>query len=60
MKKPEHLIDVCTSRDVTKEELIQLIERNFPDSFGQIAVITTNKSDNGIFQSITFGKVLEF
>jgi len=60
MKKPEHLIDVCTSRDVTKEELIQLIERNFPDSFGRIAVITTNKSDNGIFQSITFGKVLEF
>lgn len=60
MKKPEHLINVCTPHDVTKEELIQLIEKNFSDSFGRIAAITTNESDNGIFQSITFGKVLEF
>lgn len=35
MKKPEHLIDVCTSRDVTKEELIQLIERNFLIALGK-------------------------
>ena len=60
MRKTDHLINICTSRDVTKEELIQLIENNFPDSCGRIAVITTSESDNGIFQSITFGKVLEF
>lgn len=60
MRKPDHLINVCTPHDVTKEELIQIIEKNFPDSFGRIAVITTNESDNGTFQSITFGKVLEF
>ena len=51
---------MCSTRDVTKEELIQIIEKNFPDDFGRIAVITTNESDNGIFQSITFGKILEF
>lgn len=60
MKKLDNLINVCTSRDITKKELIQLIEKNFPDSFGRIAVITTNESDNGVFQSITFGKILEF
>lgn len=60
MKKSDYLINVCTPHDVTKEELIELINNNFPDSYGRIAVITTNESDNGIFQSITFGKVLEF
>ena len=60
MRKPDHLINVCIPRDVTKEELIELINNNFPNSYGRIAVITTNESDNGIFQSITFGKVLEF
>ncbi len=60
MKKPENIISICRQHDVTKEEIIQLIENNFPDSFGRIAVITTNNSDNGIFQSITFGKILEF
>ena len=60
MRSPDHLINVCTPRDVTKKELIQIIEKNFPDIFGRIAVITTNESDNGTFQSITFGKVLEF
>ncbi len=60
MNKPEHLINICSQHDVTKEELIQLIENNFPDSFGRIAVITTNESDNGIFQSVTFGKILEY
>lgn len=60
MRKPDHLINICTPHDVTKEELIEIINNNFPDSYGRIAVITTNESDNGTFQSITFGKVLEF
>lgn len=29
MRKPDHLINVCTPRDVTKEELIQIIEKKF-------------------------------
>lgn len=60
MRKPDHLINVCTQYDVTKEKLIEIINNNFPDSFGRIAVITTNESDNGTFQSITFGKILEY
>lgn len=60
MEKPTDIINVCFQVGVTKKELIQLIENNFSDSCGRIAIITTNKSDSGIFQSITFGKVLEY
>lgn len=50
---------------LTKKELINVIERNFPDDYGSIAVIThckTRNYDTGeeiITQSVTFGKILE-
>lgn len=45
----------------TKEDFLKMIEQNFPGdvTMGNIAVITTVKSDEGDFQSVTFGKTLE-
>ena len=47
---------------LTKEEFIRMIEANFPDNntFESIVVALTTKSNEGTFQSFTFGKVLDF
>lgn len=53
------------TRRLTKKELIDIIEKNFPSNYGTIAVVTHSKTrnyDTGeeiIMQSVTFGKVLE-
>lgn len=45
----------------TKEDLLALIEKNFPDNETMeiVAVILTTESNQGKFQSVTFGKILE-
>lgn len=45
----------------TKEEFLELIERNFPqnNTMENIIVITTVRSNSGDFQSVSFGKILE-
>ena len=53
-------IDGYSHRGFTKEELISLIERNFPDNntMENIAVIQEVKSNKGVFQTFRFGKPL--
>ena len=51
---------------VTKKELIDIINKNFPDEYGNIAVITScettdyETNNKTITQSVLFGKKLEF
>lgn len=49
------------NRAYTKEEFIELIERNFPlnETMEIIVVVTEVETNNGNFQSITFRKNLE-
>lgn len=44
----------------TKKQFIELIEKNFPDEFGNIAIVITVEGGTGITQNITFGKILDF
>lgn len=55
-------ITCYTPKHFTKEEFIRMIEANFPDNnkFESIVVALTTKSNEGTFQSFTFGKVLDF
>lgn len=52
-----------TTRRLTKKELIDIVNKTFPDDYGCIAVITGVKFGNNNLtfynQSITFGKQLE-
>ena len=43
----------------TKKQFIELIEKNFPDDFGNIAVVTTVEGGTEILQNIMFGKILD-
>ncbi len=54
-------ITCYSSMHFTKEEFMKMIELNFPDNktFENIVVITTTESNSGIFQSLTFGKILD-
>ena len=54
-------INQCSHRGFTKEELIKLIEKNFPDdnTMENIAVIQEVRSNKGIFQTFIFGKPLK-
>lgn len=53
-------ITCCSQRSLTKEQFLRLIENEFPDdnTFEKIVAITTVDSNDGTFQSVTFGKVL--
>ena len=58
-------IGAITTFRVSKAELIDIINKNFPDPCGSIAVITEceTRDDDGtkIFnQSVLFGKVLKY
>ena len=51
---------MCYHENVfSKEEFIELIEKNFPDDFGNIAVVITIESGTEVLQNIMFGKMLE-
>lgn len=51
----------CGIQTFTKEEFIKMIELNFPDNqtFENIATITTVTSNDGVFQQVAFGMVLD-
>ena len=55
-------IDKYSHRGFTKEGLISLIEKNFPDNntMENIAVIQEVKSNKGVFQTFIFGKPLNW
>lgn len=56
------MIGAIFTHSVTKKELIELIEKNFPDDRGNIAVITSVSErgcDEITSQTITFEKVLQ-
>lgn len=57
-------IEMSSYQHFTKEQFIEMVEKNFPDNgtFEAIAVITTVKTEKGskIFQSVTFAKNLKF
>lgn len=56
------MIGRITTHDLTKQQLIDIIEKNFPDDRGHIAVVTDvyeRGQDNVTGQTITFEKVLE-
>lgn len=60
----EFSIGTTSTYRVTKKELIDIINKTFPDDFGLVAVITeceTRDCNNEkiLNQSITFGKLLE-
>ena len=60
----EFSIGATSTYRVTKKELIDIINKTFPDDFGSVAVITeceTRDCNNEkiLNQSITFGKLLE-
>ena len=61
MKMYDGCIGHISNRGFTKEELIKLIEENFPNdnTFEHIAVITTVNSNKGVFQSLIFGKTIK-
>ena len=59
-----NVIDRVQHTNVTKKELISLIDKAFPDeevgNHGQIAQITTTEMTDGTkMQSICFGKIFE-
>ena len=59
-----NVIDRVQHTNVTKKELIALIDKAFPDeevgNHGQIAQITTTEMTDGTkMQSICFGKIFE-
>ena len=59
-----NVIDTVQHTHVTKKELLELIDKAFPDeevgNYGQIAQITTTRMTDGAkMQSICFGKIFE-
>ena len=63
MENKRNVIECVQNTQLTKKELIGLIDKSFPDdevgTFGQIAnVVTTKMTDGTIMQSICFGKIL--
>lgn len=54
-------INVYSQERLSKKQLIFLIEKEYPDTRETegIVVVTTVSSNDGIFQSFTFGKVLD-
>ena len=59
-----NVIDIIQYNNVTKKELLELIDKAFPDeevgNYGQIAQITTTEMTDGTkMQSICFGKIFE-
>lgn len=61
IKTHDGYIGCSSHRVLTKEELIKLIEKNFPDdnTHESIASIQTVESNKGIFQSLIFGKTVK-
>lgn len=61
LKTHDGYIYSSSHKGFTKEEVIKLIEENFPDdnTYEDIAIIQTIKSNNGVFQSLVFGKTLD-
>jgi hypothetical protein len=62
--KSRNVIEAIQHSNMTKERLINMINKNFPDEEvgkqGSIAqVITTRMTDGTIMQSICFGKILD-
>ena len=60
----EFSIVATSTYRVTKKELIDIINKTFPDDFGSVAVITECEArgcnnEKILNQSITFGKLLE-
>lgn len=59
-----NVIESVTSTQLTKEQLIDLIDETFPDaevgSYGKIVTVTTTELTDGTkMQTICFGKFLE-
>jgi len=61
LKMHDGCIGCYSHRGFTKEELIKLIEKNFPENntYENIAVIQTVESNEGVFQSLIFGKTVK-
>lgn len=55
-------ITCYSPKHFTKEEFIKMIETNFPDNgtYENIVVALTTTSNEGTFQTFTFGKILDF
>lgn len=62
LKWHDGCIDQYSHQGFTKEELIKLIEKNFPDdnTMENIAVIQEVRSNKGVFQAFIFGKTLKW
>lgn len=60
-KMHEGGITCYSPKHFTKEEFIKMIESNFPDNgtYESIVVALTTISNEGTFQTFTFGKVLD-
>ena len=62
--KEEFSIGASSMLRMTKQELINVINKTFPDEFGTVAIITECKTTNFpsndtiVTQSVTFGKQL--
>lgn len=62
--KNRNVIEAVIHTALTKKELIELINKTFPDEevgdYGQIAQVSTTTMSNGIkMQNVCFGKILE-
>lgn len=62
--KNRNVIETVIHTALTKKELIELINKTFPDEevgdYGQIAQVSTTTMSNGIkMQNVCFGKILE-
>ena len=62
LKWHDGCIDQYSHQGFTKEELVELIEKNFPDNntMENIAVIQEVRSIKGVFQTFIFGKPLKW
>lgn len=64
IKMHDGCIGYLCNKPFTKEELIKMMEDNFPDdnTYESIANITTIKSNGNenTFQSLMFGKIVKF
>ena len=62
--KEEFSIGASSMLRMTKQELINVINKTFPDDYGTVAIITECKTTNFpsndtiVMQSVTFGKQL--
>lgn len=59
-----NVIETVIHTALTKKELIELINKTFPDEevgdYGQIAQVSTTTMSNGIkMQNVCFGKILK-